>query len=305
MKASLIFVTLTLLTASLPTMGMSELEQLRNRCAAQEEQIRKLEAEVKKLQPAGSAAKSGSASQASSSGEFSSYTVKKGDSLGRIASRHKTTPEAIARMNRLKMNSVIHPGQKLRVPGGGQSSPVSTAAATAVPDTYKVREGDTYSSISRQTGIPVSSLMSANPRVKATEMRPGQTIRLVRGGPAAAAEPKAPVVAKKETKSPAPASEPKEADAAPSPAPAPEVPAEETPASLASIPSPAAAESTPTPEAADRKIRPVMIDGEMTYGEFASQHGTDIDRLNDLNGLDLTSATVLARGSELYVPAQP
>jgi hypothetical protein len=28
-------------------------------------------------------------------------------------------------------------------------------------------------------------------------------------------------------------------------------------------------------------------------------------RLNDLNGLDLTSATVLAKGSELYVPSQP
>ena len=28
-------------------------------------------------------------------------------------------------------------------------------------------------------------------------------------------------------------------------------------------------------------------------------------RLNALNGLDLTTATVLAKGSELYVPAQP
>ena len=43
----------------------------------------------------------------------------------------------------------------------------------------------------------------------------------------------------------------------------------------------------------------------MTYGEFASKHGTDTERLNALNGLDLTHATVLAKGSELYVPAQP
>jgi hypothetical protein len=43
----------------------------------------------------------------------------------------------------------------------------------------------------------------------------------------------------------------------------------------------------------------------MTFGEFAAQHGTDIDRLNELNGLDLSSATVLAQGSELYVPGQP
>jgi hypothetical protein len=57
--------------------------------------------------------------------------------------------------------------------------------------------------------------------------------------------------------------------------------------------------------APEKKFRPVTIDGEMTYGEFAAKHGTDAERLNALNGLDLTTATVLAKGSELYVPAQP
>ena len=57
--------------------------------------------------------------------------------------------------------------------------------------------------------------------------------------------------------------------------------------------------------ATEKKFRPVTIDGEMTYGEFAAKHGTDAERLNALNGLDLTTATVLAKGSELYVPAQP
>ena len=87
----------------------------------------------------------------------------------------------------------------------------------------------------------------------------------------------------------------------PAPAPAESKPSE----AMANHPSPASAEPAPSPSTAEPKIQPVMINGEMTYGEFASQHGTDIDRLNDLNGLDLTSATVLARGSELYVPAQP
>jgi hypothetical protein len=48
-----------------------------------------------------------------------------------------------------------------------------------------------------------------------------------------------------------------------------------------------------------------MIEVEMTYAEFAAQHGTNVARLNELNGLDLTETTVLAKGSELYVPAQP
>ena len=59
-----------------------------------------------------------------------------------------------------------------------------------------------------------------------------------------------------------------------------------------------------------RRPRGICIDqgygsGSMTYGEFATKHGTDAERLNALNGLDLTTATVLAKGSELYVPAQP
>jgi hypothetical protein len=68
--------------------------------------------------------------------------------------------------------------------------------------------------------------------------------------------------------------------------------------------------TSPTPQAdpnskLERRIRSVKIDEPMTYGQFATQHGTDAERLNDLNGLDLTQATVLAKGSELYVPAQP
>jgi hypothetical protein len=65
----------------------------------------------------------------------------------------------------------------------------------------------------------------------------------------------------------------------------------------------AVAEETPAP-APEGKIQAITIDTEMTYGDFASNHGTDTSRLNALNGLDLTSATVLAKGSELYVPGQ-
>jgi hypothetical protein len=48
-----------------------------------------------------------------------------------------------------------------------------------------------------------------------------------------------------------------------------------------------------------------MIDGKTTFGEFATQHGIDVARLNELNALELVETTVLAKGSELYVPAQP
>ena len=54
-----------------------------------------------------------------------------------------------------------------------------------------------------------------------------------------------------------------------------------------------------------KKIRKVMIEDKVTYEEFAAKHGTTTQRLNDLNGLDVAGTTVLAKGSELYVPAQP
>ena len=44
-----------------------------------------------------------------------SYTVKRGDTLWRIADRHDTTPAAIRRANRLS-SSTIRPGQRLVIP---------------------------------------------------------------------------------------------------------------------------------------------------------------------------------------------
>ena len=82
-------------------------------------------------------------------------------------------------------------------------------------------------------------------------------------------------------------------------------PTRETPAVASVTPAAPETPSAPAPAAApEKKIRPITIEGEMTYGEFATKHGTNADRLNALNGLDLTTATVLAKGSELYVPAQ-
>jgi LysM repeat protein len=201
--------------------------------------------------------------------------------------------------------------------------------------THTVRAGDTFSGISKKYGISIASLAAANPKAKTTALRPGQVLRLSTGAavsspasaPAAtqsrsatqlAAAPRASatprgttsaasptVAAGTGTSSQARATEPAVARSLPasttttvSTAPAPE-PAAETAAKSPSQ------EQTLSPTNPEKKIRSVTIEGEMTYGEFAATHGTDTARLNDLNGLDLTHATVLAKGSELYVPAQP
>lgn len=271
MKASLMFAILPLLLAAAPTtFAATELDTLRARCAEQERQIRTLEEQLQRLQ-------SGATGQQASAATSATHIVRPGDSLEKIARNQRCSPATLAKLNGLKLTSTITPGQKLKLPGTApaQTTTSTPASPAALSDgTHKVREGDTFSSISRQYGVSLQALTAANPKVKPTAIRVGQIIRL-------SADKPTPSVAQspKPTPAAAPADSPAER-----PAPAPQ----ET--------------ASPNP---DQKIRSVTIDVEMTYAEFASKHGTDVGRLNDLNGLDLTNATVLAKGSELYVPAQP
>jgi len=59
--------------------------------------------------------KRAAASKAGKSSASRSYTVRRGDSLSRIASRNGTTVQAICRLNGIKSSSKLRPGQKLRV----------------------------------------------------------------------------------------------------------------------------------------------------------------------------------------------
>ena len=297
MKPTLLFVTLSTLLTMPKAAAASELETLRDRCVAQERLIQQLKEENAKLQGfSKSDTTTASVTAKSPESGVTTYTVRAGDSLELIARRNGCSPEAIAESNRLKYASVIHPGQKLKIPvssapkpGPSHASPSSSSSGK----THKIQQGETYSSIARKYGITVKSLIACNPQVKPTALRPGQVIAL---DSATATVPPAP------SRTPSVASTSKPAEQkSPAPAPTPARTPEATPAVSDSNPSLAA---TPTP-ANEKKIHSVSIEGEMTYGEFAAKYGTDADRLNDLNGLDLGTTTVLAKGSELYVPAQP
>lgn len=213
-------------------------------------------------------------------GQNASYTVKPGDSLAKIARRHGCSAQELAKANDLKLSSVIRPGQALKLPA---KEGVAVAATAALPadSSHTIQSGETLSAVSRRYKVPVDALVAANPGINPKTLKVGQKIRL-----AGASEPAA--VASNTPPPSAPAEKPinETAAAAPNPTSA-EPPAEQT--------------VSAEPEG---KIRTVMVENELTFGEFATQHGTEIQRLNELNGLDLTAATVLAKGSELYVPAQ-
>eukprot|EP00903_Cladosiphon_okamuranus_P004060 g4058.t1 len=202
------------------------------------------------------------------------YTVKPGDSLERIANRNNMTVSTLAKLNGLKADSIIHPNQKLIVSAGGSgTSPAPAPNNTAKQEVYKIQPGDTLYKISRKYGVSVNHLMNSNPGIQPTTLRVGETIN---------------VTAKSEP-APAPTQDP-----APSLSSGPSIPISNTPA-----PAPVVENKKPTSKG------PIKINSEITYGEFAQNYHTTPQRLDELNGLSLDPSTVLAQGSELYIPAQP
>ncbi len=349
MKPSLLFATLSMVFASPTLLAKSELEILRAKCAEQERQIQQLEDDNSKLRtgnpvsrptPAAVQAKADpqprpeDVSKPGVTAGSSTYVVKAGDSLEKIARKVSTTPEVLAKSNGLKTKAVIHPGQKLKVPNAASiaslneptapAKPTASPAAAVTPGRkYTIRDNDTFSSISRKQKISVAALIAANPKVKPTALRTGQVINLSKPSPAPETVAKSPAIESPKptvaTKSPTPpqattpvmASKPaapavEQTPAVSAPAPfSKSTPIATPPGVVKSEPTAATTPlevSSPTPE---KKIHPITIEGEMTYEEFAAKHGTNPERLNALNGLDLSNATVLAKGSELYVPAQP
>jgi LysM repeat protein len=322
MKPTLLFATLSMVLASPTAFAKSELETLRSKCSEQELQIRQLEEENARLRSDGheprptsskaevaESAPQKSATPPTATGS-SIYTVKAGDSMEKIARKVGSDPQKLAKLNGLKTNSIIHPGQKLKVPGtpaaaSGPLAAASSPASRAMGKTHTIRNGETFFSISKKYGISTKALAAANPKVKASALRTGQVISLGGDSPSTTmisasnshAKASAPI---EKSVTPAASQSTAVRESAPAAAAAAPAPAAEP------KPAPAPAASTETPVAStEKKIRPITIEGEMTYGEFASKYGTDAERLNALNGLDLTQATILAKGSELYVPAQP
>jgi LysM repeat protein len=344
MKTTLLFAMLSVVFAVPGASAATELETLRARCLEQEREIRRLEEQLGKTRATVSAQPTPVTRSAPAAGNPAVHVVRTGESMERIARRNGCSAAALAKANGLKLSAMIHPGQKLKLPGGvataSRPAVASAAAAGTTPalagKTHQIRAGETYSSIARKYRTSAQLLIAANPGVKATSLRPGQVIRLssasavqaaapaiaaapasqvpvrppavaasapapapAAAAPSAAVKPEA-VAAKSVATPPAPVSVPVSAPApavTQAAAPAPVPPANEAAAATPSDPAPAGN--------VEKKIRSVTIDGETSYGEFAAKYGTDTDRLNDLNGLDLTHSTVLAKGSELYVPAQP
>ena len=274
----------------------SDVEFLRARADAHERKISQLEQDLSRLKallaekPATAMAANPKQTAkvlavAATEPVANSYVVKHGDVLSRIATSHQTSVAAILKENDLPNDRIIV-GQKLRIPGVAAPATSSTqeVAAPAAKNLAKhqVKSGETFYSIARIHNVSMKSLQAANPEVVPTKMYVGQTLRI--DGSATASASNAVQNTKKAQKSAASAA-PKRTELASQ---------KKTP-----VKQPAPSAST---AGAEPTIRTITVDQQITYGQFATRHGSNTTQLNELNGLSLNKNTTLAKGSELYVP---
>ena len=99
-----------------------------------------------------------------------SYTVRKGDTLGRIARRYNLSTEQLRQTNQIS-GDLIRVGQKLRIPVN--KTPVATSKSMC--RAYIVQRGDTLSKIAQTNRISVAELKAVN-SLSSDFIRIGQTL---------------------------------------------------------------------------------------------------------------------------------
>jgi membrane-bound lytic murein transglycosylase D len=132
---------------------------------------------------ASSSSSSSSAQPASAPANATTYTVKSGDVLGKIAERHGCTVAQLKAWNGLTSNN-IRVGQKLIVSAAASSS--ASSSQTSAPATaqsgeytsYTVKSGDSFYSIAKNyPGVSAQDIMNFN-GLSSSKIQPGMTIRI-------------------------------------------------------------------------------------------------------------------------------
>jgi membrane-bound lytic murein transglycosylase D len=119
--------------------------------------------------------------------EAAKYTVRRGDTLGKIATHAGLDLKTLAAFNSLTADSTIYPGMQLKIPAKGQKP-----AAPATPATYTVSRGDTMAKIAARFGITAEALEAENQLDDPDDLRVGQTLSIPQDANAAATPEPAP-----------------------------------------------------------------------------------------------------------------
>lgn len=103
------------------------------------------------------------------------YTVQAGDALASIAARVGLTWQTLAEWNGLTGKSILQVGQVLRLTRPAQPA---SAPNPSAPASYRVRAGDSLSTIATRFGLTWQTLAQLNGLERTSILRVGQTLRL-------------------------------------------------------------------------------------------------------------------------------
>ncbi|MGQ3384326.1 LysM peptidoglycan-binding domain-containing protein [Glutamicibacter sp. TV12E] len=111
------------------------------------------------------------------------YTVKNGDTLSAIASKHNMSLSSLLSKNDISASKVIYPGNKLKVNGSSTdnkapSSHTKSKGSSSGSATYTVKSGDTLGSIAVKHNMSLSSLLSKNNISASKVIYPGDKLKI-------------------------------------------------------------------------------------------------------------------------------
>ncbi|TLM82826.1 lytic transglycosylase domain-containing protein [Pseudarthrobacter sp. NamE5] len=193
------------------------------------------------------------------------YTIARGDTISAVAGKFGLSTAEVLKLNNLQPNTIIYPGQKIKLPGTAGAAPAapSAAPAPAAPApagtaTYTVKPGDTLGGIAARHNVALSEVFGWNNLNMRSIIYPGQKIKVGGGSTAPAAAP--------------------------------------APGSLASTSKPTApAPASPAPASGSYTVKA----GD-TLSAIASRHGVKLSELLSANRLSMTST--IYPGNKLAIP---
>ena len=114
----------------------------------------------------------------------SSYIVKAGDTLSGIAAAKNVSLASLFSLNALTADSVIHPGQAVKLGGSAEPAPAGQPAASPQQgpapsgESHVIKAGDTLSSIAARHNVSLDALVAANSLDVKAPIYPGKTLSI-------------------------------------------------------------------------------------------------------------------------------
>ncbi len=113
------------------------------------------------------------------SGDVTHYKVKKGDTLGAIASRNGISVSQLCELNNITARTTLRIGQRLLL------NKTTTSSSNNIEDVssndvkhYKIKSGDTLGAIAKRNGVTLKQLCDLNNITRTSTLRIGKTLRI-------------------------------------------------------------------------------------------------------------------------------